>query len=1334
MDYKDTTKQSFADLSEEKLRLLCFITYFGDDGSSAATQYQKCFHVESQVFNDIVLELQQKGYLLTRNMTEPEYHLDVLDYLTKEKSEWVNAFRNMHGCSPTHSCEYLWRLAKLLRNDDFEEAARIPKPYEGLGKKMFNVYSYIRKRALSDPRYSHLLDNEQIYSMTSETLDDLFQQGTLDEQALDSIRKMTPQYHPQYQEMKDLIALYEFLVMGKTTSDVMPRSIWSLTMEAIRGLYRGDLEDAFALFRKALLMKGRRVGAFGSPIVNYFYALCMMKYRAKYGATKAVDELNSFRQSSLLRTDRKHFAAKLIIDYAEVATETPPAEVLRQIKVATNEADNHLTQCFAWLIANYFHLPKAELDQLGCLQPVASIMLHELSPYMTLSTSITDGLTELYGGKPLLANFRRKAPWEILLSEIGEVTEKPKDERPRRIVYFLNKLRLSGIVEQVEETPGQWKDSQLLSAKVMLKEGYDSMEINDSRIAMQLADKKERQTDADIIVPNLVGSDRLFYGVEYLPERTPAVIVTEKPYVEFHGQGDRILVSTNAMNTPDGKLRKHSVSLTDTTYTVITLNPLQKDIIEKLLSTKSFPASAAPSLRKTIESLRGIIEVRENILVNIESNAVESEGTIAIRIEPVEREYQMTILAAPLSDGTSRLIPATGEELVYDEDSTGRSHCVRRNIAVEKENFLLIEDFAKQLGMEFVSDNVCNIGEERILLQLLAFCHQHQESYILEWPKGQVLKFKGILTTNDIDIDVKGDTEWFSIEGNVNVGEKTISLEDLLKSYCYNGYDNFIRIGDNEYMQMTETLRKHIAELDAVLGMDERKRKKVPKYLVGALAKSLEHLNHHTDNGYKDFMLKMKKAYDIDIQVPEGLQATLRPYQKEGYVWMKRLDEWGAGACLADDMGLGKTLQALAFMLSKASAGPSIVVAPKSVIPNWVKEVQRFAPELNVAVLNDTSSRREIVNSAGAFSLILCTYGVLTTESELLASKQWCVACLDEAQQIKNRTTYVSQAAMSLKTRSRIILTGTPLQNHVGELWNLMQFINPGLLGRWNVFRDTYVNATLDEEHSQMLKEMTQPFILRRTKQQVLSDLPEKTEDIHYITMSEAEQAVYEEMRKKVELKLKKGKTKAEREAARDIDISYFDELMKLRLISCDMHLVYSSWNEQSSKITVLMEILDTLMDVQENNVIVFSQFTSFLMRIKPEVERRGWDYLYLDGQTPMGKRQKMVEQFQNGEKRLFLSSLKAGGLGINLTTANYVILLDPWWNPAIENQATDRAHRIGQKRCVSVIRLISEHTIEEKILRLHEKKKQLSDNVLDGTSDSNKLTYEDILDMISPY
>lgn len=1318
-------------LTDDELRLLCFIAYFGDESTNAMSKYTKLFGLENKdAYTDMALKLQQMGYLSTRIMVKPEWHLDILDYLATKRPELVKSFRKIQGYNPSHSCDYLWRMAKALRNDDFAGAKRMSKPYEGIGKKLFNVFPYIRIRAMADSRYAHLLDSEQLYTMATDTLEDLFVHDSLDENTLNSIGRMIPEYHPAYKELMDLTGLYTYFVTGKLSGE-SHQTVWSQAKDAIESLYHGEVEDAFSLFRQAVRKLGRRVGAFPMPLLNYYYVICILRYKAKFGPQFAVDEINGLRQSSTIRTDHSHFASKLLLDYAEIDFSSAKDEIQRRVDNVLDNTENKLNLHFAFLMRKYFALSRNEMTY---PQPTAAILIHELSQYMTVSAKIKEELTALYGGKPLLTSIRKKAPWELLLGEINRVAQQQVDTRPRRIVYFLNNSSLSGIIEQIEEKPGQWRDGQLLSAKKMASEGYNSMDVIDSRIAMQLAGKEDWQTDADIIFPLLSGTDRLYYGVEYLPVRQYATIIEERPYIEFCGEGDKIIIRTNAKPLPDGTLRKHTVFQSDSCYTLVSLNPLQKDILDKLVATKSFPASAAPSLRKTIESLKGIIDVKENILSDIESNALESDGRLVIRIEPApEREYQITILVTPLPDGITRLEPSTGEEFVYDEDPSGRVHCVHRNMIKEEENFERIKDYAEQFNMEFTSPNVYIIGEERALLQFMLFCHEFEDCYLLEWPQGHVLKFKGVITTNDIHLDVRGDNEWFAVEGDVRVDDQKVPLEDLLKA-CSKTDSDFVRIGENEYVQMTETLRRHIAELDAVLTMGEKKRRQVPKYLVGTLAKTIEQLDHHTDNTYRDFMLKMKKAYESDIAVPEGLQATLRPYQKEGYVWMKRLDSWGAGACLADDMGLGKTLQTLAFILSKAKNGPSLVVAPKSVIPNWVKEAQRFTPSLNVTVLNDADNRWQVIDSASAFSLVLCTYGVLTTEEDLLSSKKWIVACLDEAQQIKNRNTYVSQAAMNLNAGSRIVLTGTPLQNHVGEIWNLMQFINPGLLGNWSVFRDSYVNATLDETHHEMLKEMIQPFILRRTKQQVLNDLPEKTEDVHYIEMTDEELAVYEKMRQTVELKFKKNKTKAERDEAKGIDISYFEELMKLRLASCDMHLVYSAWRDPSSKITSLMDILETLLDIPENNVLVFSQFTSFLARIKPEIERHGWDYLYLDGQTPMKKRQEKVEQFQTGEKRLFLSSLKAGGLGINLTAANYVILLDPWWNPAIENQATDRTHRIGQKRCVSVIRLITEHTIEEKILRLHEKKQQLSDDVLEGTSDSYKLTYEDILDMVSPY
>ena len=1338
MSKKDVSSAWFPDLTTDDVRQLCYIAYFGEDYGTAVPNYLRGFNKLRRTYEDTLLKLQKLGYLQTSNTVMPEHHLDVLDFLAIEHPDWVKKFTTIRRYSPTRSCEYLWKLAALLRKDDFEAAAKLPKPYAGLSQKLYNVYPYIRERVVNDSRYARLLNDDQVYLMTAETLEELFQSGALNEHALDTIRLFPSSGNPKYRDIIDRIDLYEFFVTGTYTVYDNPKTLWAWSMTAIKELYEGNTENALSYFKKAVKTQGAKASALPIPLLNYFYALCVIKYRMKYGPLSIPDVQKELRNSSVLIMDRKHFAARLLMEYAEVTTEKGSNDLQKRADMVMDYADSPLNSCFAALLANFFSLSKENLEKLEGVQPSASIMMHELSPYMAMSTNAKEKLESLYGGKPILANIRRKASWELLLGEIDTTVEKKTDTRKRRIVYFLKGTSLSSIVEQAEKEDGGWEDARLLSCKVLCKEGYESMDLQDSRIAMGMANKEQWQTAADIIVPNLIGTDRLFFGVEYQPERIPAVIIEEKPYIEFNGQGDKIAISSNTKLAPDGFPRKHTVTNSGTTYTVVTLNPLQKDILSKLLGHKTLPASAAPSLRKTIESLDGIIEVRENILSDIEMKAFESDGHIAIRIEPVKNnlctEYRMTMLAMPLPEGISRLIPAVGEEYVYDEDETGRTHCVHRDMAKEEENYQGLVDYAEQFELEFSSYNVCTLGDERVLLNFLAFCHRNQEKYVVEWPNGQTLKFKGVLTEKNIDVEIKSDMDWFAVEGKAKIGVDVLGLDELLKACCRESYDGFVRIGENEFIQMTETLRRHIAELDAVLTAGERKRRSVPKFLVGALANTLEQMNQKVDSGYREFREKMKSAYEKDVSIPEGLQATLRPYQEEGFKWMSRLAEWGAGACLADDMGLGKTLQALTFILSRADKGASLVVAPKSVIPNWVNEVRKFAPQLRAVVLNDATNRQLAVEEAGDYTVVLCTYGVLTTEAELLSSKQWNVACLDEAHQIKNRNTQVSQAAMNLKADSRVILTGTPLQNHVGELWNLMQFINPGILGRWNVFRDTYVNSPLNEEHRDMLKEMTQPFILRRTKQEVLQDLPEKIEGTHYVTMNEKEFVVYETMRERVALKFKKGKSKAERRMANQIDLAYFEELMKLRLASCDMHLVYDKWKYPSTKIEALMEILETLMDVPDNNIIVFSQFTSFLNRIKPELEKHGWDYHYLDGQTPMKKRQTMVEEFQNGQKRLFLSSLKAGGLGINLTQANYVILLDPWWNPAIENQATDRAHRIGQKRCVSVIRLISQQTIEEKILRLHEKKQAISDDMLDGTAESYKLSYDDILEMVAPY
>ena len=472
---------------------------------------------------------------------------------------------------------------------------------------------------------------------------------------------------------------------------------------------------------------------------------------------------------------------------------------------------------------------------------------------------------------------------------------------------------------------------------------------------------------------------------------------------------------------------------------------------------------------------------------------------------------------------------------------------------------------------------------------------------------------------------------------------------------------------------------------------------------------------------------KIGESRKLDVEIPQGLNATLRDYQEDGIRWILRMASWGAGVCLADDMGLGKTLQTLACMLSLKDKGAQMVVAPASVVGNWRIEANRFTPSLNVVMLNELAidARGSAIAGLGSGDLLALTYGLLVSECDALAGRDWASVCLDEAHTIKNRDTKSSAAAMRLKSACRIILTGTPIQNHLGELWNLMQFINPGLLGSYEHFSERFIapiGAGKQEAQAQ-LKRLIAPFLLRRTKQEVARELPDKEDITLPVSLSEEELSVYEAIRRQA---------KSELESSSTVNVNTLAMITKLREAACSASLVEKGIDIPSSKLSLMVDKLQQIVE-QGNRVLVFSQFTSFLEMARKEMENAGiTDYFYLNGSTPVCERQKMVASFQAGEKRVFLISLKAGGLGLNLTGANYVFHLDPWWNPAIEQQATDRAYRIGQKQKVSVYHLISEHTIEEKILRLHQSKRSIADALLQGSDTSHKLTAKELLDMIS--
>ncbi|MGH7215179.1 MAG: DEAD/DEAH box helicase, partial [Tepidisphaeraceae bacterium] len=444
---------------------------------------------------------------------------------------------------------------------------------------------------------------------------------------------------------------------------------------------------------------------------------------------------------------------------------------------------------------------------------------------------------------------------------------------------------------------------------------------------------------------------------------------------------------------------------------------------------------------------------------------------------------------------------------------------------------------------------------------------------------------------------------------------------------------------------------------------------------------------------------------------PGSFTGMLRPYQREGLGWMAFLREFGFGGCLADDMGLGKTVQVLAMLEQRRleKAGPTLVVVPRSLIFNWVQEAQRFAPGLRLLDQTGTGRARR-VDHFDDYDLVLTTYGTLRRDAGYLKDVDFDYIVLDESQAVKNAGSDSSKAARLLRGRHRLALSGTPIENHLGELWSLFEFLNPGLLGTASAFKDLGSSATAnDPEARKLLADTLRPFILRRTKQQVAPELPPRTEQTIYCELEPAQRKLYDELKEHYRQTLLGsietvglGKTK----------FHVLEALLRLRQAACHPALIDKGRaTDPSAKLDTLLDQLDEVLD-EGHKALVFSQFTSLLAIVRSRLDAAGKTYEYLDGQTR--DRQARVERFQTDPNcPLFLISLKAGGVGLNLTAADYVFLLDPWWNPAVEAQAIDRTHRIGQTRNVFAYRLIAKDTVEEKVLQLQKSKRDLADAIL---------------------
>ena len=769
------------------------------------------------------------------------------------------------------------------------------------------------------------------------------------------------------------------------------------------------------------------------------------------------------------------------------------------------------------------------------------------------------------------------------------------------------------------------------------------------------------------------------------------------------------------------------VEETPTRLQVYEVNREHIQIAEILQGALSIPEAGVDRVLPSIQALTKSLVIQSDISGAQLSSCehVESSSIPVIHLFPEGEGLQVNLYCRPLGSVGPYYRPGLGRAVVIAHADEGEIQTTRK-LADEKERALELLKKCPTLLSRDDGSHVWHFDEIEDCLELLFELRESSEMVVVEWPQGVSLQIGASVRSSDFNIRIESNLEWFSASGALRLDEaKEIELSELLLRLEH-ARGRFIPLQDGEYIALTKAFRNRLDFLNAFTEADGEKRRFHPLASF-ALDDVIEEFSHqHIDNGWTEHVSKLRDISKQEPQPPSTLRAELRDYQIEGFQWLSRLAQLEVGACLADDMGLGKTLQAIALILERASRGPSLIIAPTSVTTNWLNEINRFAPTLTPYLLLDAANREECCQGLKAGDVLIGSYGLLQQDKvvDILAACCWNVVVLDEAQAIKNSNTKRAHAVGRLSGQFRLALSGTPIENHLGELWSLFRFINPGLLGGIKYFNKRYadpIERSGDRVARQQLKRLIEPFILRRTKTQVLDELPSRTEITLHVELSDQEKVFYESLRRTALARLSHED---------DSPMQILSEIMRLRRACCHPQLVDSELAISGAKLEVFSGLVQELIEGR-HKVLVFSQFVGHLHIIREHLKQQAISFQYLDGATSRAHRDKAITAFQSGDGDVFLISLKAGGSGLNLTAADYVIHMDPWWNPAVEDQASDRAHRIGQQRPVTIYRLVTQGTIEEKIVELHSRKRDLADSLLEGTDTTGRITSEELLRLI---
>jgi hypothetical protein len=1311
--------------NEELKKLLYLYAYVGgilDD--DALKKYAKLTKMSVVVVKNMAKTLFEKGY--TREgyaywwSDEPHncicdefYTAVVIEYITQRKEEFNKLFDKVTDRDESSMHAYkcikytLEGRAKEL-SDRLNYGSVLDRLRYAVFFKELTQLSLTMIQSSFTQYVPKVLQMLQAQDKTNDYLPEMFAER---EKAGKAISK----------ESREMLALYRYYAHGEYTPKA-PITGYGLQLEAVRAAYAGDYAAAVKLYNEAegfLYSVTRGLPVFKGTLTGYFHVMSNIQ-RDVEGSKKLLERY-------LKNSDDELSPVRVISSYFSTRQRIIAKGRIEDLKIN----DCPLFRQFAFLFGKYTGLKDFDIIPAHSM-PNSAIMRHELSAYLPLSDEERENLRRLFGDKPILTSLKDKKAWELTLDyllrmrdeEMGTVSG---DTKPSRIMYIIEN---NGYIEAREQSwlkAGRWGSGRAVSYQKFASCMIDSMNEQDRNIAADSRRNGYGMFTPEIVLPNLVGSDRVYTGKSAPYE--PVTVTEEKPYVIIEKERGKISVRANF--EPTGKMKRYNSAThivtqrSNNEYVVVELSGRRRKFYEELIRQREFPIEAEEELKRFFPKVTDVVEIHSSTFAEGNSlETVDGDSRLCLQATPTKEGFRLRACVRPLRGGSLTFPPGQGMTLVPDE-ADGKRVQVKRRLREEKSNWRELTAYLEDMmGHDVDTDDIAMSGDE--MLQLVDYVRNLGDNYFMEWPEGEALRLRTAVEPKEWYIIMKRRGGWFDMEGDVKLDDDTLMSFARLLEMVGSSKTQFVRLGDNDYLRLSDNLRRQLQRIEAMT-VNNKGKMQMSTLQAGLLPDDAldGEFTVQTDDEIKELRESINESRSLMPKVPTKLKATLRDYQLDGFQWIARLNNWGAGACLADDMGLGKTVQTIAYLLYVARKGASLVVAPASVIPNWRKELERFAPSLNVLTLNDSADRKATIDSAKSSDVVISTYGLLVSEAENVIGKKWNVVCLDEAHTIKNRETKTSASAMKLKADNRLILTGTPVQNHLGELWNLFQFINPGLLGSYENFQQKFITP-IEMEHDkvrqQQLNRLVHPFMLRRTKSEVVEELPDKEDITISVEMSDAEMSIYEIIRRRAKEMVSDG--------GANVNVATLAEITKLRQAACCAELVEKKWKGGCSKVDRLVDLMTELRD-GGNRALVFSQFTSFFAIVRRALDKAGIEYLYLDGSVPVKKREKLVDEFQNGDCPFFLISLKAGGLGLNLTGANYIIHLDPWWNPAIEQQATDRAYRIGQKQKVTAYHLVASNTIEEKIMRMHESKRNLADALLSGSDMSHKMTAKELMEIL---